>query len=210
MTRRRKSLLVVLAVLVLGAGGFTWYWQATAQQRRLRALLAEARYEPLSGVSQLLVNLGLMAAPDYERPPYELSDELVALGPSVTSELIEWLEDDVERVRIVAAWALGMMKDRTAVVPLVRLLADESSSVRWVAAMALGKLGDIRAVEPLIALLQDERPFVRRGVAHALGRLGDPRALEPLAELKKDEDEDVRKAAKEALEKLRGKREGTP
>ncbi len=30
MTRGDKRLLVVLAVVVLAAGGFAWYWQATA------------------------------------------------------------------------------------------------------------------------------------------------------------------------------------
>ncbi|KKM99375.1 hypothetical protein LCGC14_1148530 [marine sediment metagenome] len=33
MPRRRKTLLVVLALL-LAAGGFAWYWQATAVDRR--------------------------------------------------------------------------------------------------------------------------------------------------------------------------------
>ena len=39
MTYRRESLLVVLAVLILGAGGFAWYWQATTVDRQVNALL---------------------------------------------------------------------------------------------------------------------------------------------------------------------------
>ena len=40
MTRRRKKLLVAVALAVLAAGGFAWYWQATAVDGQVTALLA--------------------------------------------------------------------------------------------------------------------------------------------------------------------------
>ncbi len=45
MARRRKTLLIAFALVFLAVGGLTWYWQATAVDRQVDALLAEARTE---------------------------------------------------------------------------------------------------------------------------------------------------------------------
>ncbi|KKL56182.1 hypothetical protein LCGC14_2247950, partial [marine sediment metagenome] len=49
MTRRRKTLLVVLALVLLAAGGLVWYGQATAVDRQVNALLDEVRPQERTG-----------------------------------------------------------------------------------------------------------------------------------------------------------------
>lgn len=90
---------------------------------------------------------------------------------------------DSKDIRSAATEALGEMKDRRAVEPLITaLLHDDHPHVREGAARALGKLGDVRAVEPLLVKLKDaeDYDYVRASVAEALGALGDTRAVEPL------------------------------
>jgi len=77
-------------------------------------------------------------------------------------------------VRRYAVWALGGIKDRRAVDPLIAALRDEAVIVREYAARALGNIGDLRAVDPLTAAQNDK---------HYLGA-------------------NARKAAKEALAKI--------
>jgi HEAT repeat protein len=76
-----------------------------------------------------------------------------------------------EGVRQAAAEALGKIKDRRAVEPLIAALKDESFSVRQAAAEALGKIKDPRAVEPLSAALKDARNGdVRLAAARSAGK----------------------------------------
>ena len=58
-------------------------------------------------------------------------------------------------VRVSAARALGSIRDRRAVEPLIRLLTDFDPFVREAAARALGDLQDPRAVAPLAAALKN-------------------------------------------------------
>ena len=59
---RWKMLLVVVALL-LAAGGFAWYWQATAVDRQVEGLLAEVRSEVPTGMERWLIKLRLMLYP---------------------------------------------------------------------------------------------------------------------------------------------------
>ena len=131
------------------------YWQATAVDRQVKALLDDVR--------------------EKDRPTgrdwREVSDDLAKLGPSAVPELIRALRDSEYRVQSVAADALAKLGDRRAVEPLIAVLKDGEWLVRWSAAEALGKLGDARAVEPLQGLLGDEHPAVRTATAEALKRL---------------------------------------
>ncbi|KKL70537.1 hypothetical protein LCGC14_2103900, partial [marine sediment metagenome] len=56
--RRWKTLLVAVA-LVLAAGGSAWYWQATAVDRQVNALLDQVRKEEPGVGARWLSNLGL-------------------------------------------------------------------------------------------------------------------------------------------------------
>ncbi|MGB9979800.1 HEAT repeat domain-containing protein [Methanobacterium sp.] len=105
-------------------------------------------------------------------------------------------------VRETAAEALGVLRDRRAVEPLIKALNDKDEEVRWKAAWALGNIRDRRAVEPLIYLLHDKSWAVRRFAASALGKIGDERAVESLMKALSDEEWHVRKYAADALGKI--------
>lgn len=117
-------------------------------------------------------------------------------------------EGDTVRERGDAAVALGKLKDRDAVVPLMETLENpnENYQVRGRAAWVLGELEDIRAVEPLIKTLpnKNEEQFVRGWTVWALGELGDPKAIPALEKVANDpgEDENVRATALKAIEKI--------
>ena len=202
MTRRRKTLLVAFALL-LAAGGVAWYWQATAVDRQVNALLAEVRQDEPGLVERWLIKLRLWEDRRTGREYYEVGNDLAKLGPSAVPRLIRALRDRDRRVRCTAALTLQLLEDTRAVEPLIAALKDEDAPVRWWAAEALGKLGDARGVEPLIAALKDEGDYVRLTAARALAELGDARAVEPLKEVLGDENEYVRMAAAKALKQLR-------
>jgi hypothetical protein len=135
-------------------------------------------------------------------------------------------------VRMLAAGALGQMRDPRAVQPLIAALKDSDrhvpetaaealvkigtpaveplivalkdsdSNVRRLAAGALGQIGDARAVEPLIAALTDSNWELRQAAARALEQIGDARSFEPLVAALKDSNEFVRKEAAEGLAKI--------
>ena len=113
----------------------------------------------------------------YEKP---VGVALVKFGKPAVEPLIVALKDKNTTVRLVAAWALGEIKDGRAVEPLIAKLKDKDIDVRATAAGALGQIGDVRAVESLIATLKDTNVGVRMRAAKALGQIGDAGAIEPL------------------------------
>ena len=204
MTRRRKTPLVVFALVFLAVGASAWYWQATAVERQVDALLAEVRrYQP-GVVVRWLMKLGLRKGRRIDRMYYEVVPDLAKLGPSAVPHLIRALDDEDLDVQRTAAWALGELGDDRALEPLIAALKDENGRVRSSAAFALGKLGDPRGLRALIAVLKDEEEGVRFHAALALGKLGDARAIEPLAELLGDQKLEVRVTARAAIDRLRG------
>ncbi len=202
MTRKRKTLLAVLALILLAGGGFAWYWRATATDRQVNALLAELRDDEPGLVDRWLIKLGLAKDPRTGRWYPPVAEDLAKLGPSAVPALIRALRDDNRDVRLAAAMALGELRDRRAFEPLIVILKDEDWAMRHGAARALGNLGDPGAVELLIATLKDKDENVRGAAAYALGELGDARAVEPLIAALKDEGGGVRYDAAEALGKL--------
>jgi len=101
-----------------------------------------------------------------------------------------------------AAWALGQLGDGSAVGILIAALSSEALDVRTNAAGALGFLGQGEAVEPLILALGDEQNWIRQNAAVSLGRIGDERAIGPLTKSLRDSDAEVRSNAIEALRKI--------
>jgi HEAT repeat protein len=82
--------------------------------------------------------------------------------------------DPDAEVRKAAAYALGWLRDRAAVLSLLETLRNrgETAEVRGMAAEQLGRLEDERAVPTLRQALRDEQTEVRFWAAYALGRLG--------------------------------------
>jgi HEAT repeat protein len=67
--------------------------------------------------------------------------------------------------------AIGKIKDRDAVCPLIRFLDDKDSKIRSGVAEVLGRLGDCRAIEPMKKLLDDPFSEVREAAEVALIKL---------------------------------------
>ena len=86
MTRRRKTLLVAVALALLATGGLAWYWQATAADWQVKALLAEVREDGPGLVERSLIKLGLKEDRRTDRMPDEVADDLADLGPSAVLE----------------------------------------------------------------------------------------------------------------------------
>lgn len=103
-------------------------------------------------------------------------------------------------VRENAAEALGLLRDRIAVDPLIDALNDED--VSWKSALALGNIWDKRAIELLIPALQDKHWPVRRFAVSALGKIGDRTSVMSLINALNDSDWHVRKYAADALGKI--------
>ncbi|MHC4984073.1 MAG: HEAT repeat domain-containing protein, partial [Planctomycetota bacterium] len=100
--------------------------------------------------------------------------------------------------------ALGKIRDRRAVEPLVGCLTDEDCHVRQAAAVALGEIRDIRALDPLILALEDTDYRVVVSSAKSLGMLNHPKPIVRLAELVLHSGrQEVRRAAGDALREIR-------
>jgi len=113
--------------------------------------------------------------------------------------LIEALTHRDPAVQYEAAEALGVLREPSAVTPLMAALTgDRYSGVRWKAAEALALIGS-PAVEPLIGALGNPDEDVRWKAAIALGEIGDPRAIPPLIALLEDHDRFVQSRAAYAL-----------
>lgn len=102
-------------------------------------------------------------------------------------------------VRSAAADALGTLRSRQGVAPLVAALRDSNAEVRTSAALALARLNDPSAVSALRPLLKDAEALVRSAAAQALGKLNAADALPELTALLADAEPEVRTGAAEAL-----------
>ena len=102
-------------------------------------------------------------------------------------------------IQYEAAEALGVLKEPSAVTPLMTALTgDRYSGVRWKAAEALARIGG-PAVEPLVSALGHSDEDVRWKAAIALGEIGDVRAIPPLVALLEDQDRFVQSRAAYSL-----------
>lgn len=81
-------------------------------------------------------------------------------------------------VREAVATALGRLKDRRALAPLVLLLGNKTPAVRSAAIRALAALGDKAAVPSLLVMTSDA--LVIPALTEALAALGDPRGGQAL------------------------------
>jgi len=153
-------------------------------------------------------------------------DALILIGAPAVLPLVELLRHEEWYVRMRAATALGMIKDKRALQPLIDAVGKNLSGpaitdfeddcpsdpigyrgnqVLGAIVFALDRLKDPQAVDALIAVLHDPDYLCRVAAAHALGNIGDPRAiavLEPLAKLTGIQNLKTAEAAKEALETL--------
>lgn len=102
-------------------------------------------------------------------------------------------KDASPEVRAAAALALGRLRCRASIEPLIEGLRDAQPAVRASAAEALGllapllvtgargELGRLKAVDALIATLKDADPTVRLRTVETLGLMKENMAAAPLA-----------------------------
>ena len=129
------------------------------------------------------------------------------LDPPEPSKLAHLLEDENLRVRSLAAIAIGKLRSRLSIQPLLKMLDDNPNKdpiVRHAAAFALSRSA---VSEDLVALLPGAAPNVRMGIILALRRqkskelaklLDDPEPLIVLEAARAIHDEEI----VEALPKL--------
>ena len=86
------------------------------------------------------------------------------VGQPAVELLIKLLKDEDKEVRMIAALALGEIKDPRALKPLFAALKDENGEVGMTAALALGEIKDPIAIEPLLAAVKDEIRYLRGGL----------------------------------------------
>ncbi len=128
-------------------------------------------------------------------------------GPQATSVLIGLLKRGDRDIAESAAAALGEMKCKEAVAPLIEALLrdydDNSLIINESAAISLGKIGDRQALDPLLKAMKFDY-WIARAAARSLGKIGDRRAVLSLAEVVHARPhEDVTEAAIESLGELR-------
>ena len=84
--------------------------------------------------------------------------------------------------------ALGAIKDKRAVEPLLNFLRNNKIQLREEVVKALGQIGDKTVVEPLISMLLNEDGIpIRCEMIKALGSTKDKRAVEPLIDVLRKE-----------------------
>jgi HEAT repeat protein len=121
----------------------------------------------------------------------------------IVDRLASLLRDQNNSVRWRAARALGAMRSRSALQPLIDSFSDSSEYVRANVAEALGYIGGEQAASKLLEALGDENPFVRSNVAKALGNIKSIDAVEPLIHaLTAESDNYVRGGITDALGEL--------
>ena len=134
--------------------------------------------------------------------------ELIKLGRSATPRLIKILVEDSDLLmRKRAAFALGRIRDKTAITPLIKSLADENPTVVISVIDALAILGirdRTKVAQNLSPLLKNSEPSIRMHTVKALSNLHVRDSLPYLEEIiNKDENVLIRKEAAEAMRKIR-------
>jgi len=107
------------------------------------------------------------------------------------------LQHGEKKVRMGAAFFLGWIQDRSAVMPLITALKDEDFNVRTAAVLALGEIPDPRATMPLLAVIAKDGGLIRRNVMRALAKI--PGGQQQLLLALEDVDARIREVASFAL-----------
>lgn len=154
------------------------------------------------------VRVVLVAALDHLAPQDAPSESKETKRPqSRVERLIDHLTSGKPDTAVQAAQALGDLKDKIAVPPLIAVFRNrrQPASVRLAAAEALLEMNSAPAEVTLLAALRGEKWHLRRNGAAILGQLQADWAVEPLATALHDPNELVAKTARAALRRI-----GTP
>ena len=112
-------------------------------------------------------------APTEDRPQGRRVRMNACAGKTALGYWIEKPRDEDPNTRVLAAQALGDMKDRTAVPALIRALKDTNQSVRVAAVQALGRIGPgASAAAPVLRqMLGEQDGLLRDEVSRSLEKI---------------------------------------
>jgi len=118
--------------------------------------------------------------------------------------IINLLEDSNYEIREAAAYSLGRLLDKRAIVPLIKALHDSHSYVRSAAIESLSSYNDKRAIVAISKRLRDKDSVVRIYAIDAITRLQGKKAIPSLRKIStRDPSRYVRKWAKNRLTHLK-------
>jgi HEAT repeat protein len=120
------------------------------------------------------------------------------MGPWVSDNVIEALDDKNRLVRMGAAEALGELHDPRGVEPLIKLLQDPDRELAGHVSAQLTRIGT-PSIKPLVALLTSENASIRSIAVSTLGHIRDHRVVEPVGRMLFDADQTARDCAGYAL-----------
>ncbi len=102
----------------------------------------------------------------------EVENELIALGDSAVTTLIEACHDENQHVRLLAAYVLGTLNHRSAAPALMEIAGSDSyAPARLMAIEALGRLGASEALDIVQAVTEDNNGYIRTASKWALPRI---------------------------------------
>lgn len=174
--------------------------QLLADKKYQRALekVERARSESSEDISLLRTRVKVFLAAEQASLAVTAYEELLKVSPDDYA-LKNALSDSDPVVRAVAAKALGLIKDNSAVSYLKGTAYDSDTEVRRASVLALGEIGSPSAASVLEDKLQDTEWRVRRKAATSLGKIGNESAALPLLKATQDEDSYVSRSARKAL-----------
>ncbi len=144
-----------------------------------------------------------LASKDIEQRENAL-EKLISMGDEVVPIMIGEIQRGDRLTKMDAAWALGIIGNRLAVLPLLDNLHDKDISVVRYSSHALGMVGGDEAVNGLIKIIKDEEMRrVWNYAVMALGDIGDKKADGELQKLLNNKSVFIRFSAKRALQKIR-------
>ncbi|MBW2668469.1 MAG: HEAT repeat domain-containing protein, partial [Deltaproteobacteria bacterium] len=120
--------------------------------------------------------------------------KLIKIGASAVEPLVAVLQDgNSSPLYCETIKALGVIKDKRAVEPLLNVLRDNKIHLREEVVKALGQIGGKTVVKPLISMLRNEDGIIFRcETIRALGATKDKRAVEPLIDILQQESQKPR------------------
>jgi HEAT repeat protein len=153
-------------------GGMTKRWQAAFE---LSKILANSKLIPQEEKFQVLLKSAFENAKnDDVRVKQYLALAMAKTGnsaflPTLSAGLNDANEDTLRTI----IYALGMLKDKQAIVSLLPYLNHANSRIRSITVAALGTIQDKNTIPTLKSMLQDSEPNVQWGAALALANLQD-------------------------------------
>ncbi len=212
----RQSRAVIIGIMLFLLTGTGLAHAETELQRKIDSLFViassgELKYRDLVGPAMdSIAALGAPAVPflvdkfttKSARERWTVIWILQRIGKDAVPYLIESLNRPDGLVVQRVCWALGDIKDTSAVEPLIRIASHTRWQVRDQALGALGKIGDNRAEDVVMRGIDDVIPQVRKSAIVACGQLQITKAIRKLVHRLGDEFYGARFTAVQSLLKL--------